>query len=51
MSLCAAIIVGLWQMIKTSTLPRLREQDLPGHHTTHSIAGLRLICDTLSTIA
>ena len=28
---------------KTSTWPRLRVQDLPGHHTTHSIVGPRLI--------
>ena len=36
-------IVGLCLLIKTSTWPRLRVQDLPGHHTTHSIAGPRLI--------
>ena len=36
-------IVGLCLLIKTSTWPRLRVQDLPGHHTTHSTAGPRLI--------
>ena len=36
-------IVGLCLIIKTSTLPRLREQDPPDHHTTHSIAGPKLI--------
>ena len=36
-------IVGLCLLIKTSTWPRLRLQDLPGHHTTHSTAGPRLI--------
>ena len=35
-------IVRLCLLIKTSTPPRLRVQDLPGHHTTHSIAGPRL---------
>ena len=36
-------IVGLCILIKTSTLPRVREQFPPGHRTTHSIAGPRLI--------
>ena len=36
-------IVGLCLFIKTSTWPCLREQDLPGYHTTHNIAGSRLI--------
>ena len=36
-------IVGLCLLIKTSTWPSLRVQDLPGHHITHSIAGPRLI--------
>ena len=36
-------IVGLSLLIKTSTWSHLREHDPPGHHTTYSIAGLRLI--------
>ena len=43
-------IVGLCLLIKTSTWPRLRVQDLPGHHTTHSIAGPRLIVMAWSII-
>ena len=36
-------IVGLCLLIKTRTWPRLRVQDLPGHHTTRSIACPRLV--------
>ena len=45
-SLCCSsirLIVGYCLLIKTSTCPHLREQDPPGHLTTHSIAGPRLI--------
>ena len=34
---------GTMSINKTSTWPCLRVQDLPGHHTTHSTAGPRLI--------
>ena len=43
-------IVGLCLLIKTSTWPRIRVQDLPGHHTTQSIAGPRLIVMTWSIL-
>ena len=36
-------VVELCLLIKTSTWSLLREQDPPGHQTTHSIAGPRFI--------